>query len=166
MGVSLTEFGKAVFGDALGLLDMVAEICSNPIADPNDPGEFSSILPAFYHCTIIAVARLFTDPLWGSLGKPPAADEMPHLESHALTTLTIIERRLAFVGGECLFHLPLMSAIALEIHNPDDKRRFMMVLASIARKGFVLARTYMSDFQLAWSLNSSQSTVAGQENTT
>lgn len=152
LGTSLLEFGKAVFANALEVLELADKIRPNPAVDPVDPQGFSSALTAFYHCAIISVARLFTDTLWGSVGKPPAADEMPHLESHALTALTIIERKLVSVGAESLFYLPLMSAIALEIRQLDDQRRVMKILNDVALTGFVVARTYKSDMQLAWDL--------------
>ncbi|KAH6987019.1 hypothetical protein EDB80DRAFT_731259 [Ilyonectria destructans] len=152
LGTSLLEFGKGVFENALEVLELADNIRPNPAVGPVDPEGFSSALTAFYHCAIISVARLFTDTLWGSVGKPPAADEMPHLESHALTALAIIERKLVSVGAESLFYLPLMSAIALEIRQLDDQRRVMKILNDVALTGFVVARTYKSDMQLAWDL--------------
>lgn len=166
LGTSLLESGKAIFENALELLELAGKIRPNPAVDPVDPEGFSSALAAFYHGAIISIARLFTDTLWGSVGKPPAADEMAHLESHALAALTILERKLVSVGAESLFYLPLMSAIALEIRQLDDKRRVMKILNDVALTGFVVARTYKSDIQLAWDLIDNQSTNLDLGNST
>ncbi|KAH6962003.1 hypothetical protein BKA56DRAFT_177979 [Ilyonectria sp. MPI-CAGE-AT-0026] len=152
LGPSLLEFGNAVFENALEVLALADNIRPKPTADPVDPQGFSSALTAFYHCAIISVARLFTDTLWGIVGKTPAADEMPHLESHALTALAVIERKLVSVGAESLFYLPLITTIGLEIRQKDDKRRVMRILNDVALTGLVVARTYKSDMQLAWDL--------------
>ncbi|KAL6408775.1 carboxylesterase NlhH [Ilyonectria robusta] len=152
LGPSLLEFGNAVFENAIEVLELADNIRPSPIVDPVDPQGFSSPLTAFYHCAIISVARLFTDTLWGAVGKTPAADEMPHLESHALIALAVIERKLVSVGAESVFYLPLITTIALEIRQKDDKRRVMKILNDVALTGFVVARTYKSDMQLAWDL--------------
>ncbi|KAH6880824.1 hypothetical protein B0T10DRAFT_581515 [Thelonectria olida] len=148
--------GKIIFDDAHDLLRLVAGICASPSLTAIDPREFSSFLAAFCHCAIISIARLFIDPLWTCVGKPPAFDETPHLESRALAGLAILERQLLFISAESLFYLPLLLAISLEIRHPEDKRRVMEVLDVVASKGFVVARTYKSDIQLAWGLSESE----------
>ncbi|KAF5257611.1 hypothetical protein FOXYS1_11858 [Fusarium oxysporum] len=164
LGTPLLDFGKSVFENAFELLELVGRIFPNPVVDPIDPEGFNSALIAFYHSVVISVARLFTDTLWGSVGKPPAADEMPHLESHALTALAILERKLVSVGAESLFYLPLMPVIALEIRQLDDKRHVIKILNDIASIGFIVAGTYKTDIQLAWDLTDNQSTDLHLEN--
>ncbi|KAM6521804.1 hypothetical protein FALCPG4_011507 [Fusarium falciforme] len=156
LDTSCLDFGKVIFESSSELLELAASICPDPAGTPVDPEEFRSFLTAFYHCAIISVARLFTDALWTCVGRPPAVDEIPHLESHALAALAILERRLLSISAESVFYLPLMLAIALEIRQPEDKRRVMEVLDGVASKGFVVARTYKSDIQLAWDLCDSE----------
>ncbi|KAH8705783.1 hypothetical protein BGW36DRAFT_422319 [Talaromyces proteolyticus] len=109
------------------------------------------IMP-FYYCGLVSVSRRFIDPLWQLVNEelPLLPEEM--IRSHSLVALSFIEQRLMKVNLESVFYLPLLLGISLEVRSACHRQRILRLFQRIENKGFVVARTFTADIQLAWSL--------------
>ena len=113
------------------------------------PADF--IMP-FYHCGLVSVSRFFIDPLWQLAGEELPLLPEETIRSHSLVALSCIEQRLGKVNLESVFYLPLLLGISLEVRSPRHRQRVMRLFRMIEDRGFAVARTFISDIQLAWSL--------------
>ncbi|KAH6656035.1 hypothetical protein BKA67DRAFT_254446 [Truncatella angustata] len=138
--------------DKLDILGKMSLVGRSPESD--SAGSFA-LAQAFYHAGALALSRLFAYPGWSYLApcprfKPPACLDQSNTGLHAIAVLEAVESRLPFVGLEAIAFPPLLLAVALEVRAPDQRSRVEAAFELILEKGFVVAKTYLSDAKKMW----------------
>lgn len=59
------------------------------------------------------------------------------------------------VGLESVLYFPALTVIALEVRCIELRRRVKALFHAIQARGFVVAKTGLADFELAWSVTAS-----------
>jgi hypothetical protein len=59
------------------------------------------------------------------------------------------------VGLESVLYFPALTVIALEVRCIELRRRVKVLFHAIQARGFVVAKTGLEDFELAWSATAS-----------
>ena len=165
MGVDDTQVGdlslvmRSIVEDAISAFTLTEEYKTGPwIYHPeaSNPRSFTYLASAFYHCNMVAVARLFSDDIWINIEDLPASNHLDKLEEHAVAGLTIIESRMPFINIEAVLFIPLLMSVALEVRSMEARARVRTAFDAIKAKGFAVAGTYMGDIEFAWTAVPSQ----------
>ncbi|KAK2026285.1 hypothetical protein LX32DRAFT_684683 [Colletotrichum zoysiae] len=156
IAAGLMQKGTRIVKSAAPAINAMVNLRGGENEDSDDDGEgksvgFYTLREAYYHFSLMALTRLFWDPVWKLVAKDlPRFGDIHDLEVHGELVRERIAQRMSVVGMEAWSYLNILFGVGIESITPGNKEIVNELLYGIMGKGFASVESFLAGLKLMW----------------